>query len=253
MFDFRPVFDDLDAARTLHYARVMRRWASRATLSFAILLPLFVGAGSARLEGADEATLLDTTAVRELLHGPSGVREVWTEVPSLVVLTSVMQYTGTGDMSSGYVATGEQLSDAEVAQLTADLTQALATLTGGTVGRFANVRHESVAPGQATRVLRRGQIVVGRFRDVNATEQRVGYSGRTARGDGSITAAAVILDRDFDRDSTQRALLRTHELGHALGYNHVDSRVSVMNRRVGSEITDFDRAAIQLAYAESAE
>ena len=88
---------------------------------------------------------------------------------------------------------------------------------------------------------------------MNATEQRVGYSGRTTRDNGSITAASVILDRDFDRDSDQRQLLRTHELGHALGYNHVESRASVMNPRVGTEITNFDRLAIQLAFPASAE
>ena len=57
----------------------------------------------------------------------------------------------------------------------------------------------------------------------------------------------LMLDADFDRQSSQRFLLRTHELGHALGYHHVQSRPSVMNPRVGNAITEFDRAAIRYA------
>jgi hypothetical protein len=67
---------------------------------------------------------------------------------------------------------------------------------------------------------------------------------------GTITAGAVILDSDFDRQSDRRQLLRTHELGHALGYNHVESLRSVMNPRVGSELTDFDRTAIERAFED---
>jgi predicted Zn-dependent protease len=55
----------------------------------------------------------------------------------------------------------------------------------------------------------------------------------------------MMLDADFDRDSSQRRLLRTHELGHAIGYHHVTSRPSVMNPEVGNSITEFDRTAIR--------
>jgi len=59
-----------------------------------------------------------------------------------------------------------------------------------------------------------------------------------------ITAAAVIIDRDADRDHKQQNVIRTHELGHALGYNHVESRPSIMNPRAGGGLTDFDREAV---------
>jgi predicted Zn-dependent protease len=45
-----------------------------------------------------------------------------------------------------------------------------------------------------------------------------------------------------------RRLLRIHELGHALGYNHVKSRRSIMNPTLGSEPTDFDRRAAMVAF-----
>ena len=40
-------------------------------------------------------------------------------------------------------------------------------------------------------------------------------------------------------------MIRTHELGHALGYNHVESRPSIMNPRAGGGFTDFDREALR--------
>ncbi len=52
----------------------------------------------------------------------------------------------------------------------------------------------------------------------------------------------MYLDREFDRDDSRRRLLRIHELGHALGYQHVESRTSIMNPSVGPEPTEFDRA-----------
>jgi len=48
-----------------------------------------------------------------------------------------------------------------------------------------------------------------------------------------------------------RRLLRTHELGHALGFNHVKSRVSIMNPRIGPEVTAFDRQVAMLAFPAS--
>jgi hypothetical protein len=227
----------------------MLRRPGRAAFSLLLLLLLVGAPGLARAEQPLDS---DTKAIEELLHGPKGRREVWTHAPTLVVLTSVLQYSGT-DMASGYVATSEQLTTEELVRLTADLTEALDVLTGGAFKSFARIHHESVTNGHKARVLRKGQIVVARYRGVRAAANTVGYGGRTTRGDGSITAAAIILDRDFDKHNDMRDLLRTHELGHALGYNHVESRTSIMNPRVGSVVTEFDRSAVRLAFQESAE
>jgi len=96
------------------------------------------------------------------------------------------------------------------------------------------------------RLFRRGTVVVGRFAGVQERSGTLGFGGRTAR-DGVITSGLVVLDHEFDSHSSRRRVLRMHELGHALGYNHVESRPSVMNPRVGSDLTDFDRAAIAFA------
>ena len=120
-------------------------------------------------------------------------------------------------------------------------------MTGGTFEEFKSITVENARRGNNVRVVRSGQIVVARFRGVRAKTGNIGYGGRLTQG-LSIVGAAVMLDAQFDTKSDQRRLLRTHELGHALGYHHVESRSSIMNARVGSEITDFDRAAIRAAF-----
>ena len=69
-----------------------------------------------------------------------------------------------------------------------------------------------------------------------------------ADDNGQITAGAVYLDRDFDKTSDQRRLLRIHELGHALGYSHVTTRTSIMNPAIGPEPTVFDRQGAAIAF-----
>ena len=191
----------------------------------------------------------DETAVHEMLEGRSGRRETWASAPALVIVASVMNY-GDGNLPAGCAAVDEQLTAAEIAQLTTDLTQALGDLTAGTIRTFKSIAVETARPGDVVKIFRPGQIVVGRFRDVQAKTGNLGYGGRMTH-DSTITGAAVLLDAAFDRTSDRRQLLRTHELGHALGYNHVESRPSVMNPRVGSSLTDFDRATIRLAFADT--
>ena len=59
----------------------------------------------------------------------------------------------------------------------------------------------------------------------------------------------VMLDRDFERRATpSRRALRSHELGHALGYAHVSGRESVMNASGSTEPTPFDRDATRIAF-----
>lgn len=184
--------------------------------------------------------------MHEMLEGKSGRREAWTATPSLVVISSVLDYEH-GDMNSGFTALDQTLGEKEIAQLKIDLTNALDQLTDGTIKSFSSTVVEPARAGDAVKVVRPGQIVVARYRGVQTKTGNLGYGGRLTHG-ANIVAAAVMLDAAFDAKSDQRQLLRTHELGHALGYNHVESRPSVMNARVGSSITEFDRAAIRAAF-----
>jgi hypothetical protein len=184
---------------------------------------------------------VDALAFNELVLGSRGRPVRWDEAPELVILMSVMQYRA-GE-STVYNATSERLTDGEADHLVDDLTAALELMTGGRFTAFAGVRRELVDTHGTTQVLRPGQIVVGRFRGVRENANTLGLGGRTVRANGTIASGALLLDSDFDRASDRRRLLRTHELGHALGYNHVAARSSIMNARIGTDVTDFDRRA----------
>lgn len=201
------------------------------------------GSAHGGFEGAD------AQAFDELVLGSKRRSATWAQAPELVVLMSEMQYRA-GE-SKTYLATPERLPDDEVNQLIDDLSTALAVLTDGVFTTFASVRRELVEEGTATDMLRPGAIVVGRFRGVKHATHSIGFGGRTVNPTGTITSGAMMLDADYDRASSARRLLRTHELGHALGYNHVVSRSSVMNARIGADFTDFDRKAATVAFRGS--
>jgi len=206
--------------------------------------PLARSANAAGFEGADAA------ALREMLEGTAGRRETWNAAPDLILVAPVLDYNP-GGVASGYAAAKDALSDQEIELLALDLTEAVQDLTGGAFISFRSISVETVAAGDTVSVIRPGAIVVARYRGLRATTGNIGYGGRSTRN-GTIRSAAVMLDADFDRQSDQRFLLRTHELGHALGYHHVESRPSVMNPRVGSGITEFDRSAIRYAAVQVA-
>jgi len=138
-------------------------------------------------------------------------------------------------------------------ELVVDLTAALRVLTNNTFEQFAHVEYANVPAGSRASIVRQKQIVVGRYRGVRSLTHTLGFGGRRTRPDGTIFGAAVVLDSEFDRTSEMRRLLRTHELGHALGYNHVESRASIMNPRIGAEMTDFDRQIVRAAFQDQAE
>jgi len=192
------------------------------------------------------ADVADEAALQELLQDAGGVIKHWNQAPGLLVLDSVMTYR-TGELNS-YTATSDRMTNEEVDNLVSDLTGALRVLTGDAYLQFASVRRESVVPGTDARVLRPGQIVVGRYRGVQNLLHDIGLGGTATRPDGTISGAAIILDADFDSSSDKRRLLRTHELGHALGYNHVVSRISIMNPNLGPEPTAFDLNAARIAF-----
>ncbi len=191
----------------------------------------------------------ESRAFNEMVFGQQAAALRWERVPELVVLTSVMRYER--DRGTHYQATTQQLTDDEADALIADLSEALPMLTGDVFRGFAAVRRESPAPGAIVNVMRPGQIVVARYEGVRDQLATIGFGGRTTRSD-VIRAGSIILDSDFDRASPSRRLLRTHELGHALGYHHVHSRASIMNPQIGSEPTEFDLAVARAAFQTSA-
>ena len=172
----------------------------------------------------------------------------WTSAPALVVLTTVMNYTQGLGSTEEYYATSEQLTDAETALLIEQLTEALTLLTGNTFRNFASVERESVAAGSRVSPLREGKIVVGRYNGVEGILNTIGFGQWLTQESSQVIGGAVYLDRDFDKKFDARRLLRTHELGHALGYSHVTARTSIMNPAIGPEPTIFDRQGAMIAF-----
>lgn len=188
----------------------------------------------------------DVEAFDEMLRA-GGRLQRWTSPPALVVLRKEMQF----DISSSddhYHAVSEELTEAEIAQVIADLTEGLALLTGNSFSAFSSVNIETPSPGSRVNTLRPGSIVVGRYRGVQALANTIGF-GRWATNDTSeVVGGAIFLDRNYDRTSEGRRLLRIHELGHALGYSHVNTRISIMNPAIGPEPSEFDRQATVIAF-----
>jgi len=189
----------------------------------------------------------DLQAFDEMFRTTNSRLQRWTTRPSLVVIATAMAFTS-GGTASEYDAINDRLTDDEVIQLEAHLTEGLSLLTGGTYTSFAAVDVERPSPGDHVNVARTGKIVVGRFTGVVGLRETIGFGTWHEESDGSVDGGSIFLDRDFDRTSTQRRLLRIHELGHALGYLHVTSRTSIMNPAIGPEPTDFDRDGAIIAF-----
>ncbi|HEV3485813.1 MAG TPA: hypothetical protein VG106_10420, partial [Vicinamibacterales bacterium] len=188
----------------------------------------------------------DLAAFDEMFRTANERLQRWTSRPSLVVLGSVMIYRT--NATTEFEATGEQLSDAEITEMVQHLTEGLGLLTGNTFTSFASVEVERPSAGARVTVMREGRIVVGRYTDVASLARTIGYGTWSELPNGTVTGGAMFLDRGFDKNDERRRLLRIHELGHALGYLHVRTRVSIMNPSIGPEPTDFDRAAAVIAF-----
>jgi hypothetical protein len=188
----------------------------------------------------------DLQAFDEMFRGANNRLQRWTTRPSLVIVASVMKYVP-GNLDQ-YEATAERLTDDELTTLQGHLNDALALLTARTYTTFAAVEIERPQAGDQVPVRRTGKIVVGRYLGINTLARTIGYGSWAEQPDGTVVGGSVWLDRDFDRDDARRRLLRTHELGHALGYNHVTTRTSIMNPAIGPEPTDFDRGGASIAF-----
>jgi hypothetical protein len=188
----------------------------------------------------------DLAAFNEMFRVPMLLR--WTTAPPLLIETRALQFTATG--APDQTALADQMSADEVNDLVADLTWALPQMTGGAFSGFAGVTTQTSAQGSVVHLLNTGVITVSRVVGLTQSAGYWGYSRWEFRSDGTIYGGMVTLDRDFERSgSPYRRSLRTHELGHALGYNHVTVRPSVMNSAARIEPNAFDLDACRIGFA----
>ena len=204
------------------------------------------GPAAGRLKVPLIPSSFDLQAFDEMFRGANSRLQRWTARPALVVVGSVMRYSS--GTSERFDVTKERMTEEEVAALIEHLNEGLALLTAGTYTSFSSVQIEWPAAGEFVNVQRTGSIVVGRYSGIRNLAQTIGYGTWAEQTDGTVVGGAMWLDRDFDRDDAGRRLLRIHELGHALGLNHVTVRPSIMNPSLGPSPTDFDRGAAAIAF-----
>lgn len=192
------------------------------------------------------ASTFDLAAFNEMFRVPMLLR--WTSAPPLVVETRALQFTSVG--AADQTALADLMSDDEFDALVSDLTWALPQMTGGRFTSFASVKKQTATENAVVHILNTGVITVTRVVGLTQSAGYWGYSRWQFAADGTIVAGMVTLDRDFERSgSAFRRSLRSHELGHALGYNHVTVRQSVMNSAARIEPNAFDIDAARIAFA----
>lgn len=171
----------------------------------------------------------------------------WTATPLMVVQSQVLQYTDVNN--SVFPAIAQTMTAAELASMAADMTWALPQMTGGTFQSFLNVATVTAAAGASVTMVNSGQITVGRFAGLTAATGALGLSRWLYQTDGKVIGAIIMLDRDFDASGGARVrIVRSHELGHAMGFTHVTSRESIMNVTPVIEPNAADLAATKLAF-----
>jgi hypothetical protein len=189
---------------------------------------------------------LNLTAFDQMFRA-DGLLRRWTTAPAVIIQRRVLQFTNVDATSA--VATSVVLSDSEIQSITGDVEEVLPGLTGQTFDRFANQSVESAAEGESVSLARTGAIVVAQYQGLTDATTYWGYTRWAWNDRGELRAASIMLDRGFETSgSAYRRTLRAHELGHALGYSHVDVRESVMNVSARVPLTDFDRHGARMAF-----
>ena len=178
-------------------------------------------------------------------HSLDGGLTRWVDAPRLVLQRRVLQYPGA--IAASYAATSELMTDAQASELVSTLVSALPLLTGGRFNAFANQSSETANPGDSVTLTRTGDIYVAQFKGL-ADSGAAGRGSWSTDGRSAVRGGYIMLDRDLDISSSRRRSTRAHELGHALGYNHVTARESVMNSPSAVEPNQWDRDSSKIAF-----
>ncbi len=190
----------------------------------------------------------DLTAFDQMIRS-SGKLQRWTAAPPLVVLTRVVQYES--NTSNTLTALSDEIDAADQQALVRDLSDGFAILTDHQLGTFSSVTFETPDPGSRVNVMRTGAILVARSKGLTLGSRYWGYGRWATTSSGVVVGGNIMVDADFDGgDSQYKRCLRIHELGHALGYNHVDPsvRASVMNSAANYEPNAWDLQAVHIAF-----
>jgi hypothetical protein len=190
---------------------------------------------------------LDLTAFNQMFRGNNGELHRWTSAPAVVVQRRALRFTNLTDLS--YPVTSAVMPDSEADAIVSDLMWALPQLSANVFPAFASIQRETAAEGETVAAFRRGVVVVAVADGLTAATSYAGYTRWAWNATGEMIDALIVIDRTFDGSSSSyRRTVRAHELGHALGYNHVTARASVMDPTATTEPTPFDRDGARIAF-----
>lgn len=217
-----------------------------------------------KIPGGDASVSLikndfDLTAFNEMFRNAAtanvyvaGGLQRWTGAPALRIISNVVEFNATGPT---YTVTGEALTPAEIQGVKNDLGYGLPLLTGSVFTAFTGSTTLSVASGQTVTLLVEGSITFARCTGLTAARGSAGFGQWLFRNDDVVTGGMLCVDRDFELSGNSQALgVRLHELGHALGAQHVTSKPNVlMNPQISvNDVTAWDRDAARIAFQRAA-
>jgi hypothetical protein len=129
------------------------------------------------------------------------------------------------------------------------MTWALPQLTGGAFQSFSSVTMDSPLAGASVTTLTPGVITFARFVDVQVGVGSPGNTFFEGSQDSSVLDSVIMIDETFEQlNPALTRSLRSHELGHALGYNELSDPPSVMDPDRFLLPTEFDRTATSVVF-----
>jgi len=174
----------------------------------------------------------------------TGLRR-WTENPALMVLTNVVEYDG---VAYDPVVTDRRVADGDLTCVLDGVQRAIAPMSDN-VMTFRKV--EVVSPPAGSRFsipgTSEGTIVVAVAHGLAANGRAAAFGG--LRPEVLVRGVVWISADNLPLCGATAARVYPHELGHALGYQHVMLEASVMSGvQPTSALTAFDRDAIRIVY-----
>jgi len=170
----------------------------------------------------------------------------WTTPPRLVIQRRVLRWSEAA--TDTYTSTDQLMSDASAKAIIDDLVMALPDLTGSEFRSFADIVHTTAGVNNPVSMVSAGDIIVAYFTGLTAARGAIGVGSRTYGNDGSVRSGQVYLDAGYDGQGLYAHIARMHELGHALGWDHVTDAASVMTPVATNWPTSFDRDATKIAF-----
>ena len=172
----------------------------------------------------------------------------WTSAPRLILIGTVMPWEF---FPCSFTASSRQLSSSLLASIRQDLAGILGAMTGGRLNSFGSIAIETPRAGSRVNTCRTGSIVVYLSQGLTDATGFGGYGQAAWYADRSVAWGRYTIDFNLEQTASRgfRRGLRIHELGHALGYDHVTGRGSIMHpTNLPSNPTTFDQTATRIGF-----